>query len=577
MKRWLFGLLIVCVISGLTRTSSADDQANAHEKLFAPEHLVDIRIEIKDEDWDRVRLQSRSLLEALQNSAPDKSPFKYAKADVRIDGVRIPGVGIRKKGFLGSLDDKRPSLKIRFDKYVDQAPFGALDRLTLNNNKQDPSRLSQYLSYKMFNDSGTVAPRCNFAKVTVNDQYLGIYSNVESMEPLLLERGYGDGTGMLFEGTVVDLLRESVHKFETKTDDSELSGLRALTAVLEEEDLDLDKVETMLDIDAFVRFWAMESLIGFWDGYAHNQNNFFVYQNPTNSKYYFMPWGTDSAFTYAIPPGIDRIRYRSFHNQSVLANRFYRNPTTRKLYRETLDEFLKTHWNEEELLADVDRVEALLKNDIHEDNSGFSGAVVKVRSFIRGRRRLLERELNRWPIELTTGPRQPAYAHEIGKGRVSFATEWYARTPSKPETRGTVEVDLTMNNEPVTFRQVGVIAEPSKDLSFAFRSGPRPPTIVLTGIRESDGQRLTLAMGLNMDSFRPREEPVGMMGVLIEGNVLSFLARVIFNPASITLVDAKATFDQASMETGAAVEGKVELKIMQFAGGKSPKMAWEAE
>lgn len=577
MKRSLIHLAIAYVLIPAASIGLGDETQKSIDKLFDPQHVVDVRIEIKEEDWDRVRLQTRSFLEALQNKAPAKSPFTYAKADVIIDGVRIAEVGIRKKGFLGSLDESRPSLKIRFDKYVDQAPFGALDRLTLNNNKQDASRLSQYLTYKLFNDSGTVASRCNFAKVTVNDQYLGIYSNVEPMEAPLLERGYGDATGMLFEGTVVDLRNDSVHKFEPKTDESELSGLRALTAVLEDEKLDLEKLEALLDIKAFVKFWATESLIGFWDGYCHNQNNYFVYQNPANSKHYFMPWGADSAFTYAVPKQIDQIRIRSFHSQSVLANRLYRHPTTRKLYRETLDELFATHWNEEALLAEVDRVEELLTDEIHESNSEFTAAVDKVRAFIKGRRGVLDRELKRWPIELTVGPRQPAFAKEIGHGSASFATEWYPQSPGKPETRGTVEIDLTLDGESVAFRQIGVTAEPTRDMSFAFRGGPKPPTVVLTGIRESDGKRLTLAMGLGIESFKPSDQPVGMIGVLIEGSLLGFFAKMMLNPSDITLVDVKATFDEASMEAGAAVKGKLEMKIIQFAGGKAPKLAWEAE
>ena len=40
----------------------------------------------------------------------------------------------------------------------------------------------------------------------------------------------------------------------------------------------LDKaVGELVDLDAFYKFWAMEGLLGFWDGYSANRNNFFVY------------------------------------------------------------------------------------------------------------------------------------------------------------------------------------------------------------------------------------------------------------------------------------------------------------
>ena len=82
--------------------------------------------------------------------------------------MKISSVGIRKKGFIGSLDETRPSLKIKFGEYVDQNPVKGLDRLTLNNNKQDTALVSQFLSYKVFNDAGVQASRVSFARVTVN-------------------------------------------------------------------------------------------------------------------------------------------------------------------------------------------------------------------------------------------------------------------------------------------------------------------------------------------------------------------------------------------------------------------------
>ena len=53
----------------------------------------------------------------------------------------------------------------------------------------------------------------------------------------------------------------------------------------------------LVDLESFYRFWATEGLVGFWDGYSGNKNNFFVYLNPENNKFHFIPWGMDSIFT----------------------------------------------------------------------------------------------------------------------------------------------------------------------------------------------------------------------------------------------------------------------------------------
>ncbi len=89
-----------------------------------------------------------------------EDPFTYFQGDITIEEVTIKSVGIRKKGFIGSLDDRFPSLKIKFDEFVDQKPIADVDVLTLNNNKQDSSLVSQTLAYELFNAAGVHAPRC---------------------------------------------------------------------------------------------------------------------------------------------------------------------------------------------------------------------------------------------------------------------------------------------------------------------------------------------------------------------------------------------------------------------------------
>ena len=67
-------------------------------------------------------------------------------------------VGIRKKGFLGSVNAQRPSLKIHFDKFEAKKRFSGLEMMTLNNNGTDPDQVSQYPYYYIFRKAGLAAP-----------------------------------------------------------------------------------------------------------------------------------------------------------------------------------------------------------------------------------------------------------------------------------------------------------------------------------------------------------------------------------------------------------------------------------
>jgi spore coat protein CotH len=554
LKFWLTFLLVVASSQPIL---SAQEKKLSANKLFDPNQIVDIKIEVPQKDWDTIRRQSRSFAESLTKKTA-ASPFTYVKCDITIDGVTIKDVGIRKKGFIGSLDENRPSLKIKFDHYQGQTPVDGLDRLTLNNNKQDPSRINQYLAYKLFNESGTAAPRCNFAKVTVNGKPLGIYSNVESVKEPFLKNRFADGTGGLFEGTVTDFFDDFVRKFEKKNQSADYKSIAQITEILAQEQVDLAALNKLVDIDAFVKFWAMESLIGFWDGYCNNQNNFFIYQKPANGKYYFIPWGIDSAFTKTMPLPPYRVRPRSVHSQSILANRLYRIAKIRKQYEQTLMDFLEKHWDEEKLAAELDRVESMLKDDILEQNRRFERDVRRIRSFVKTRRKEILKEFADGPPELKTRERRPSYFAPIGKATISFSTKWYDKTPRKVMELGKIEIDLELDGQPVEFEQVGVYAEPSK---IPVPGGKQPPAIVIVGKRKSDGKRLTLGTGTSIEQFRPGKKPVPVGGLFFEG--FRFGANGEFQ-----MIGGDVVLDAAEMKNGSPVSGKMKVNIVKMQGGK---------
>ena len=152
-------------------------------------------------------------------SAGPPQPFTYHRGHTVVDGLAIADVGVRKKGFFGSIDSVRPSLIVDFNRYVPQQPIDGIGRLTLNNNKQDTSCVGQYLAYFLFRAAGVPAARAGFASVTVNGEGLGIYTLVEPIKKPFLARAFGDSAGSLYEGTVADLVPESLGKLEVETHD----------------------------------------------------------------------------------------------------------------------------------------------------------------------------------------------------------------------------------------------------------------------------------------------------------------------------------------------------------------------
>ena len=423
MTKWT-----LCVAIFLCLGIAAHDSIAKELKLddiFPTDRIIDVQITISQQDWDTIRYQSRDFMTALGASRqfkPMERPYTYVEASVSIDGVVFPRIGLRKKGFIGSLSTTRPSLKIKLNHIDKEGGIEGLTNLTLNNNKQDTSLMSQFMGYALFNAIGSPAPRCAYAKVTVNGENLGIYSHVETLRKPLLKRAFGNSDGPLYEGTVVDFYQEWENSFEHKRGDDARgrAHINALIDVLADPKATETDIGELVDLDSFYRFWATEGLVGFWDGYSGNKNNFFVYLNPEDDKFYFLPWGMDSIFTK-----MSKLEFMndarapiSVKTQGLIAYRLYQLESGRKRYAEGLTEILDNHWNAPELLATLDKIAVMVEPHlvsaqrvIEEDWGGrrgwgqnferptFASELEKVRDFIRNRKSDIQAEIaNGMPI-----------------------------------------------------------------------------------------------------------------------------------------------------------------------------------
>ncbi|MFP6764963.1 MAG: CotH kinase family protein [Planctomycetaceae bacterium] len=317
----------------------------SEETLFSSEQVLRVDITLDEKDWGQLCSQTRPFATALSKGEMPERPYTYFRGDLTVNGVKFPDVGIRKKGFLGSQDEVRPSLKVKFSEFRKNGRIGGLDRLTLNNNKQDPTLAYQFLGYRLYRKAGLPAPRCGLAVVTVNGRSLGVYSNVESIKKPFLKNEFGDDSGNLYEGTYpADFYADRIKRFEQKTNGKQVdrTELVRIAELLQDPGEDLAQtLDTQIDMDRFHTFWALESLIGFWDGYCANQNNYFVYFNPADSRIAFIPWGLDSAFSESLltpfNPGPASVKARG-----LLPFRLYQDPQVRKRHLETLRGLLDT-------------------------------------------------------------------------------------------------------------------------------------------------------------------------------------------------------------------------------------------
>ena len=367
VKRLVVALLVLAVLIVSVYAEDKKDKKLTADDIFPADRVLDVQITVDPKDWDTIRYQSRNIFEALQESrqhAPLDHPYTYVEASVSIDGVEFPQAGIRKKGFIGSQNSTRPSLKIKLNHIDKEGQIDGLTNLTFNNNQSDVSLISQFMGYGLFNAAGSPAPRCAYAKLTVNGQSLGIYAHVERIRRPLLKRAFGNENGVLYEGTAVDFNPGWAGGFEHKLGSDEVgrNRIQRLIKVLDSPDKDIElAIGELVDLDSFYTFWAMEGLLSFWDGYSGNRNNFFFYLNPETDKFHFIPWGADSMFEKYSPIRDDRKDPVSVKIQGLIANRLYQLESGRQRYEQALRTIIEQHWDEKALLAETERIEALVK------------------------------------------------------------------------------------------------------------------------------------------------------------------------------------------------------------------------
>jgi len=367
---------------------------------FDPELLMDVELFMTQANWDALRLVPRELQDLFPPTcpkAPAPSPFEFVPADLVINGVAVSNIGVRKKGFLGSISSTRPSLRIDVDEFSDNQRLFGLEDITLNNGNQDPSRIKTCLSYKVFRDAGVKAPRCNFARVRVTHEGgtedLGIYAHVESIKNPFLVRSFGSASGNLYEAPAASDLRPGLVEFyeiknnEESNDTSDLWRFAHDLFTVPRADL-LTTVEQHLVLDEFLTYWTAEALVGHWDGYASNRNNHYMYVNPADGVFHFIPWGTDDTFGRGNPFQFEGVVAPLLWTSGYLVRELYARPTIPEAYQQRMQHLFDTAWNETELLAEIDRMEALI-TPYAGDVSTYTNAI---RTFVSDRRAKFQTE-----------------------------------------------------------------------------------------------------------------------------------------------------------------------------------------
>ena len=282
---WLLSALLTAGLGWVAPAAAASGSSVAPDDLFLRTNLLAISITLSDE--------GRRTLREMPSISGHSKP--KGKAVVQEGGRSYRDVAVQLKGTTSfqSLDDS-PSLTLDFNQFVTDQRFHGLDKISLNNSLQDPTRLHEKLARELFAAAGVPVPQANYAMVTLDGRPLGLYVLVEGFGRSFLKRHFQDARGKLYEAGRLQDIDEPLQLKSGSAPGGRSDLARLLRASRVPDPVQrFAALEAVVDLERLFSMVAVESMLCHSDSYSMNRNNYRIYHDPSTDRFVFLPHGMD--------------------------------------------------------------------------------------------------------------------------------------------------------------------------------------------------------------------------------------------------------------------------------------------
>ncbi|MFK7982234.1 MAG: CotH kinase family protein [Saprospiraceae bacterium] len=273
-------LLFSCLLFSITlvgQTANADD-------FYNTDVIQEIKLTIKQKNW-------RSLLDSLR-----KHGDEYLVGTANIGGQAYSNIGIKYRASRSfKVGAKRNSLHIKLNFIDKNQGHQGYKSLKLSNALRDPSMVREVLGFEIARKY-MPAPKANYAKVYINEEYYGLFSNIEQIDAGFLTSHFGDSDGSFFKcspdlkSVAADGCKKNVFAALMYEEDAacylnnyELvsengwDDLIQLTKTLAQNP---DKIDRILNVDETLWMLAFNNVVVNLSSYSGRQSqNFYLYQD----------------------------------------------------------------------------------------------------------------------------------------------------------------------------------------------------------------------------------------------------------------------------------------------------------
>lgn len=316
--------------------------------------------------------------------------FPWAQGDLMFDGQTFKEVGIRYKGnytYMATARSLKKSLKLDLNRNVEGQKLDGLTKLNLHCGVSDPTKSREALSFAFFRDAGVPAPRTAIAELTLtvpgkfDKEFVGVYTLTEQVNKGFLKQHFQDGSGMLLkpEGLQGGLAHlgsswkayEVRYKPDSTPTNEQKNRLIEFTKLIHSgtDEAFAKEIDSYLDLEAFLKFIAANTLLSNLDSYLGYGHNYYLYLVPGTNKFVFIPWDLDlSLATWPAAGTPEQLVELSIHHphagQNKLLDRLFAIKEHKDRYLAIIKELTSTIFTKGRLLERLDEIEKALKEPL---------------------------------------------------------------------------------------------------------------------------------------------------------------------------------------------------------------------
>ena len=287
------------------------------QNLYDASVLREFRVRFPQTDWKNLLAQN----EKTEIDIP---------ATLIVGTTQLDSVGIRYKGHSSAnIPGEKKPFNITTDSYRKDQKLWGYTTINLNNFFKDPTFVREIIAYHIA-EMYLPAAKTAFVKLYLNDEYWGMYLNVQQLNKIFLKEFFGTSDGNHYKGDPkgdlawlgTDTMRYKA-AYELKTNEDINDWIDLVSFIDKLNNLPANQfpteIQKIFNVDRALWYIAFCNLFVNLDSYIGSGHNHYIYHYPVDTRLHIMPWDLNEVLgTFATGPMTiqDRERLPINYNQT---------------------------------------------------------------------------------------------------------------------------------------------------------------------------------------------------------------------------------------------------------------------